>query len=102
MEMTNGNQNNIEDISTDNLYKLLERAKQSKGDYVAQIQCIEKELKFRNKEYLNNCLKDMRATLEHLVQDAIDNDKPLDLPIIKMQQEKILAFQQQIKNLETN
>ena len=46
--MTNGNQNNIEDISTDNLYKLLERAKQSKGDYVAQIQCIEKELKNRN------------------------------------------------------
>ena len=44
----------------------------------------------------------MRATLEHLVQDAIDKDKPLDLPIIKMQQEKILAFQQQIKNLETN
>tara|TARA_A100001201_G_scaffold142635_2_gene141401 strand:- start:604 stop:801 length:198 start_codon:yes stop_codon:yes gene_type:complete len=48
MKMTNGNYNNIEDISTDNLYKLLERAKKSKGDYVAQIQCIEKELKNRN------------------------------------------------------
>ena len=54
MKMTNGNQNNIEDISTDNLYKLLERAKQSKGDYVAQIQCIEKELRFReNPKSLN-------------------------------------------------
>jgi len=42
MKMTNGNQNNIEDISTDNLYKLLERAKG--GDYEAQRQCIEKEL----------------------------------------------------------
>ncbi len=57
---------------------------------------------FNNKEYLNNCLKDMRATLEHLVQDAIDNEKPLDLPIIKIQQEKILSFSQQIKNLEVN
>ena len=47
MKMKNGNYNNIEDISTDNLYKLLERAKKSKGDYVAQIQCIEKELRFR-------------------------------------------------------
>ena len=42
MKMTNGNHNNIEDISTDNLYKLLERAKG--GDYEAQRQCIEKEL----------------------------------------------------------
>tara|TARA_R100000951_G_scaffold47216_1_gene40346 strand:+ start:987 stop:1166 length:180 start_codon:yes stop_codon:yes gene_type:complete len=57
---------------------------------------------FNNKEYLNNCLKDMRATLEHLVQDAIDKDKPLDLPIIKMQQEKILAFAEQMEKLETN
>lgn len=57
---------------------------------------------FNNKEYLNNCLKDMRATLRHLVQNAIDNNQPLDLPIIKMQQEKIIAFQQQIENLETN
>lgn len=57
---------------------------------------------FNNKEYLNNCLKDMRATLRHLVQNAIDNNQPLDLPIIKMQEEKILAFQQQIENLETN
>ena len=42
MKMTNGNQNNIEDISTDNLYKLLERTKG--GDYEAQRQCIENEL----------------------------------------------------------
>jgi hypothetical protein len=54
---------------------------------------------FNNKEYLNNCLKDMRATLQHLVQDAIDKDQPLDLPIIKMQEEKILAFVKQIKNI---
>ena len=49
MKMKNGNYNNIEDISTDNLYKLLERAKQSPTSYVAQIQCIEKELKKRDK-----------------------------------------------------
>lgn len=59
-------------------------------------------MEFNNKEYLNNCLKDMRATLRHLVQNAIDNNQPLDLPIIKMQEEKIIAFQQQIENLETN
>ena len=45
MKMTNGNENNIENISTDNLYKLLERTKG--GDYEAQRQCIEKELRFR-------------------------------------------------------
>ena len=44
MKMTNGNHNNIEDISTDNLYKLLEKAKQNPTSYVAQIQCIENEL----------------------------------------------------------
>ncbi len=44
MKMTNGNYNNVEDISTENLYKLLERAKKSQGDYVAQRQSIEKEL----------------------------------------------------------
>ena len=44
MKMKNGNYNNVEDISTENLYKLLERAKKSQGDYVAQVQCIEKEL----------------------------------------------------------
>jgi len=54
MKMTNGNQNNIEDISTDNLYKLLERAKKSKGDYIAQIQCIEKELARRvNQQFID-------------------------------------------------
>ena len=42
MKMKNGNYNNVEDISTENLYKLLERAKG--GDYEAQRQCIEKEL----------------------------------------------------------
>ena len=57
---------------------------------------------FNNKEYLNNCLKDMRATLQHLVQDAVEKEQPLDSPIIKMQEEKILAFQQEIKNLESN
>ena len=56
MKMTNGNQNNIEDISTDNLYKLLERAKQSKGDYVAQIQCIEKELASRLNQMFANAV----------------------------------------------
>ena len=50
MKMTNGNYNNIKDISTDNLYKLLKRAKKSKGDYVAQIQCIETELIFRTND----------------------------------------------------
>ena len=101
----------------DDFYNLLEKYGVSKIDIEHQqynsiinlrnkvAEFIEQEMynqTFNNKEYLNNCLKDMRATLEHLVQDAIDNDKPLDLPIIKMQQEKILAFQQQIKNLETN
>ena len=57
---------------------------------------------FNNKEYLNNCLKNMRATLQHLVQDAVEKDQPVDSPIIKMQEEKILAFQQEIKNLESN
>lgn len=57
---------------------------------------------FNNKEYLNNCLKNMRATLQHLVQDAVEKEQPLDSPIIKMQEEKILAFQQEIKNLESN
>ena len=54
---------------------------------------------FDNKEYLNNCLEDMRATLQHLVQDAVENDKPLDSPIIKMQEEKILAFTKEIENM---
>ncbi len=54
---------------------------------------------FNNKEYLNNCLKDMRATLQHLVQDAVEKDQPLDSPIIKMQEERILAFVKQIKNM---
>ena len=57
---------------------------------------------FNNKEYLNNCLKNMRATLQHLVQDAVEKAQPFDSPIIKMQEEKILAFQQEIKNLESN
>ena len=57
---------------------------------------------FNNKEYLNNCLKNMRATLQHLVQDAVEKEQPLDSPIIKMQEEKILAFQQEIKNLASN
>ena len=57
---------------------------------------------FNNKEYLNNCLKNMRATLQQLVQDAVEKDQPFDSPIIKMQEEKILAFQQEIKNLESN
>ena len=57
---------------------------------------------FNNKEYLNNCLKNMRATLQHLVQDAVEKDQPFDSTIIKMQEEKILAFQQEIKNLESN
>ena len=54
MEMTNGNQNNIEDISTDNLYKLLERTKG--GDYEAQRQCIEKELASRLNQMFENAV----------------------------------------------
>ena len=54
-------------------------------------------------EFRDNLVKQLNVKLiVGSVQDAIDKDKPLDLPIIKMQQEKILAFQQQIKNLETN
>ena len=56
MEMTNGNQNNIEDISTDNLYKLLERAKG--GDYEAQRQCIEKELASRLNQMFANAVRE--------------------------------------------
>jgi hypothetical protein len=54
MKMTNGNQNNIEDISTDNLYKLLERTKG--GDYEAQRQCIEKELASRLNQMFANAV----------------------------------------------
>ena len=54
---------------------------------------------FNNKEYLNNCLKDMRATLQHLVQDAVEKDQPLDSPIIKMQEKRILEFAKQMKNM---
>ena len=36
------------------------------------------------------------------IQDAVEKDQPFDSPIIKMQEEKILAFQQEIKNLESN
>tara|TARA_R100000234_G_C4941368_1_gene153106 strand:+ start:290 stop:670 length:381 start_codon:yes stop_codon:yes gene_type:complete len=53
-----------------------------------------------NLEYLKNLLDDMRATLQHLVQDAVENDKPLDSPIIKMQEEKILKFSRAIKETE--
>ena len=53
MKMTNGNHNNIEDISTDNLYKLLEKAKQNPTSYVAQIQCIENELIKRGNKWIN-------------------------------------------------
>ena len=54
---------------------------------------------FNNKEYLNNCLKNMRATLQHLVQDAVEKEQPLDSPIIKMQEERILEFAKQIENM---
>jgi acetoacetate decarboxylase len=54
---------------------------------------------FNNKEYLNNCLKDMKATLRRLVQDAVEKDQPLDSPIIKMQEERILEFAKQIENM---
>ncbi len=57
---------------------------------------------FNNKEYLNNCLKDIRATHRQIVQLAVEYNQPLDSPIIKTYEKKILAFQQQIKNLETN
>lgn len=39
--------NNINDISNDNLYELLRKAKKSPTQYVAQIQAIEKELRKR-------------------------------------------------------
>ena len=56
MEMTNGNQNNIEDISTDNHYKLLERYKG--GEYEAQRQCIEKELASRLNQMFANAVRE--------------------------------------------
>ena len=54
---------------------------------------------FNNEEYLKNCLKDMRATPQHLVQDAVEKDQPLDSPIIQMQEQRILAFAKQIENM---
>lgn len=57
---------------------------------------------FNNKEYLNNCLKDMRAKHRQVVQLAVEYNQPLDSPIIKTYEEKILAFTEQMEKLETN
>ena len=89
MEMTNGNQNNIEDISTDNLYKLLDRAKKSKGDYIAQIQCIEKELKFR---------KRLKNTLPFCVDDWTDEQLKTQYSITQ-QKNKDSFLLEMIKNV---
>ena len=54
---------------------------------------------FNNEEYLKNCLKDMRATHRQIVQLAVEYNQPLDSPIIKTYEEKIIAFQKQIENM---
>ena len=89
MKMKNGNYNNVEDISTENLYKLLERAKKSQGDYVAQIQCIEKELKFR---------KRLKNTLPCCVNDWTDEQLKTQYSVTQQKNENSFLLKM-IKNV---
>jgi hypothetical protein len=52
---------------------------------------------FNNKEYLNNCLKDMRERHFKIIQLALKYNQPLDSPIIVDYEKRILAFAKQIK-----
>ena len=44
---------------------------------------------FNTAEYLQICLQNERATLQHLIGAAKSGNQPLDNPIIKNQEKKI-------------
>ena len=55
---------------------------------------------FDNKAYLKNELKKHRMILAGLVQQAIENDEPLDSFIIQMQEDTIERFVDAVENCE--
>ena len=55
---------------------------------------------FNTAEYLQICLQNERATLQHLIGAAKGGNQPLDNPIIKNQQDKISKLIIKIENLE--
>ena len=57
-------------------------------------------MEFDNVKYLHGCLENERGRLQHLVQVATSANQPLDNPIIKAQEEKILRLVRKIEELE--
>ena len=55
---------------------------------------------FNTAEYLQICLQNERATLQHLIGAAKGGNQPLDNPIIKNQKDKISKLIIKIENLE--
>ena len=59
-----------------------------------------KDTIFSTAEYLQICLTNERATLQHLIGAAKSGNQPLDNPIIKNQKDKISKLIIKIENLE--
>ena len=55
---------------------------------------------FDNKAYLTKELEKHRMVLAGLVQQAIENDEPLDSFIIKRQEDTVERFVQAVKDCE--
>jgi len=55
---------------------------------------------FNTAEYLQICLQNERATLQHLIGAAKSGNQPLDNPIIKNQEKKISNLVIKIENLQ--
>ena len=55
---------------------------------------------FNTAEYLQICLTNERATLQHLIGAAKSGNQPLDNPIIKNQKDKISKLIIKIENLD--
>jgi hypothetical protein len=59
-----------------------------------------KDTVFSKAEYLQICLQNERATLQHLIGAAKSGNQPLDNPIIKNQEKKISNLVIKIENLQ--
>ena len=59
-----------------------------------------KDTVFSKAEYLQVCLHNERATLQHLIDAAKSGNQPLDNPIIKNQEKKISNLIIKIENLQ--
>ena len=55
---------------------------------------------FDNKAYLKNELEKHRMVLAGLVQQAVENDEPLDSFIIQRQEDTVERFVQAVKDCE--